>query len=252
MSMSRRTFLGRLGGTAAAAAGLVALPELLARRGFYNEALAQDPDVVAATYAALAAFWWPGDDEYSVAQGESTDGPGGVAARAGHHLAAALDLFVPAPDDLGPNDMTVPLSQAIAVSLNTVALTVNPLAAAGTLVAPYANLAYADKAEVWRVLEEDTQNLDSSSFPPPFANALGVLQFVFGVVPGFVLFFGFAEVDVFDPATRSLTARPVGWDHAQYAVEHGTTLPEGWDDFLGYYEGRTAVNGSNGTGEVLA
>ncbi len=252
MSMSRRAFLGRLGGTAAAAAALVALPELLARRGLYDEALAQEPDVIAATYAALAAFWWPGNDEYSVAQGESTDAPGAVAARAGHHLAAALDQFVPAPDDLGSNDATLPLSQVIAVSLNTVALTVNPLAAAGTLIAPYANLAYADKAEVWRVLEEDTQDLDSSAFPPPFTNALGVLQFVFGVVPGFVNFFAFAEVDVFDSATRTLTGRPVGWDHAQYATEHGTTLPEGWDDFLGYYEGRSAVNGSDGTGEVVA
>jgi len=250
MLLSRRMFLARVGTTTVAASALAAMPGLLGRR--FDAAYAQGVDLIAQTYAGLAAFWWPGDDDYSVAQGEVANGPGAVAANAGVHLAAALDQFVPAPDDLGSNDDTLPLSQVVAGSLNTTASTVNPAALAGTFQSPYANLAYADKAEVWRVLEEDTQNLDSSGFPEPLANATGVLQFVFGVLPGFVQFFGFVEIDVFDPSTRKLTSRPVGWDHAQYAVGMGTTLPEGWDEFLGYYQDRRAVNGSDGTGEAFA
>lgn len=250
MLLSRRAFLARLGTTTVAAGTLAAMPGLLGRR--FDAAWAQGVDLVAQTYAGLAAFWWPGDDEYSQAQGEVGDGPGAVAANAHTHLAAALDIFVPAPDDLGSNDETLPLSGVIAGSLNTTALTVNPAAAVGSFQSPYANLTYAEKAEVWRILEEDTQNLDSSGFPEPLANATGVLQFVYGVLPGFVQFFAFAEIDKFDPATRELTGRPVGWDHAGYAVEHGVDLPEGWDEFLGYYQGRKAVNGSDGSGEVFA
>lgn len=250
MLLSRRAFLARLGTTTVAAGTLAAMPGLLGKR--FDAAYAQGVDLIAQTYAGMAAFWWPGDDEYSVAQGEVGDGPGAVAANAHTHLAAALDIFVPAPDDLGANDDTLPLSQVIAGSLNTTALAVSPSAVAGTFQSPFANLPYADKAEVWRILEEETQNIDSSGFPEPFANATGVLQFVYGVLPGFMQFFGFAEIDKFDAATRELTGRPVGWDHAKYATGQGTTLPEGWDEFLGYYQGRKAVNGSDGTGEVLA
>jgi hypothetical protein len=68
-----------------------------------------------------------------------------------------------------------------------------------------------------------------------------VLQFVFGVLPALVAFFAFSEVDVFDPTTRSLMRRPVGWDHCGYL--DGRLEPvEGWDDFRGYYHGRTKVD----------
>ena len=69
-----------------------------------------------------------------------------------------------------------------------------------------------------------------------------VLQFVFGVLPGLVLFFAFSEIDVFDPATRTLVRRPVGWDHCGYLP--GRMEPvEGWDDFQGYYQDRKEVEG---------
>lgn len=250
--LSRRQFLARFGGTAITAAALAGMPELLRLQGWYDQAAAQEADVVLDTFNGLAAFVWPGDDEYSQAQGEATDGPGAVAANAGRHIADALDQFVPAPDGPGlANDQTLPLSAGIAGAINAVALTVNPAGTGAALPSPFARLAFADKAETWRRLEEETRALDSSGLPEPLTHSAGVVQFVFGVLPGFVQFFAFSEIDVWDPATRTLTARPVGWEHARYLEGRGTGPVEGWDDFQGYYQGRRAVAGSDGRGERL-
>lgn len=250
MSLSRRRFLSRFLGTTVTAAAVAAMPELLARQGWHAAAEAQEPDLVLDTFNGLAAMVWPGDDPYSQAQGETTDGPGALAANAGLHIREALDGFVPAPDGPGAaNDETVPLSAAIAGAINTVASSVNPVAAGGAFPSAFARLSLADKAETWRRLEEETQALDSSDLPEPLAHSAGVLQFVFGVLPGFVQFFGFAEIDVFDPGTRTLTQRPVGWDHARYLEGFGTTPPEGSAELIGFYQDRVAVDGSDGTGE---
>lgn len=244
-AVSRRRFLAQLGGTALSAAAVAAVPDLLRWRGWYDAAIAQEPDVVLDTFQGLAALVWPGDDAYSQAQGEATDGPGAVAANAARHMVEALDGFVPAPDGPGPlaNDETVPLSGGIASMINVVAATVDPVGTAAPFPSTFARLAYADKIETWRRLEEETQALDSSDLPEPFAHSSGVLQFVFGVLPGFVQFFGFSEVDVWQPDTRTLAARPVGWDHARYLEGFGTTPPDGHDDLIGYYQGRRSVDG---------
>lgn len=237
--LTRRGFLSRFGGTAAASAAIYALPEVLRIRGWWSAAYAQEADLVLDTYNGLAAMLWPGNDPYSVAQGESTDAPGAIAANAGRHIMAALDGFVPQPDTpAGSNDNTAPLSASIASAIGSVALTVNPLAANGAFLSPFARLSYAEKAETWRVLEEETQTVSV----PDSTHSAGVLQFVFGVLPGFVQFFAFSEIDVFDPATRTLTRRPVGWDHSGYL---GTALepPEGWDELRGYYQDRREVAG---------
>lgn len=241
--LSRRAFLARFGGTAAAAAAVATVPDLLAWRGWYDEAVAQEPDVVLDTFNGLAAMLWPGDDVYSEAQGITTAGPGAIATDAGRHIREALDQFVPAPDGGGPltSDETVPLSGGIASMINVVAATVNPVGTPAPFPSTFARLGLDDKVETWRRLEEETQALDSSSMPEPFAHSSGVLQFVFGVLPGFVAFFAFSEIDVWDPTTRSLTSRPVGWDHARYLEGLGTTPPEGWDELIGYYGGRRSV-----------
>lgn len=249
--LTRRQFLLRLGGTAVSAAAMTAMPDLLRLKGWYDPAFAQEVDVVLDTFNGVAAFVWPGDDDYSVAQGESADRPGALAADAGRHIREALDIFVPAPDDAGANDETLPLSGAIASGINSVALTVNPLAAGGAFLSPFARLTFAEKAETWRVLEEDTQSISTSDLPEPYQDAGNVLQFVFGVLPGFVQFFAFAEIDVIDPASRTLTQRPVGWDHTGYQGDRQVPV-EGWDEFKGFYQGRSAVNGSDGTGEVVS
>jgi len=131
---------------------------------------------------------------------------------------------------------TVPLSGSVASAINSVALTVNPVGTGATFPSPFARLSFADKAAVWRILEQDTRKVADRD---P-AHSIGVLQFVFGLLPALVAFLAFSEIDVFDPATRTVARRPVGWDHTGYL---GTrTVPgEGWDDFLGYYQGRTKV-----------
>lgn len=232
--LSRRDFLACLGGVAAVSAAVSALPGVLAGQGWWSAAYAEDGDMVLDTYNGLAAMMWPGNDAYSVAQGESNGRPGAIAANTGRHVLALLDSIVPQPDMAGrSNDDTVPLSGSVASAMNSVALMVNPAAAGGPFPSPFANLSFADKAAVWRVLEEDTRQVADRD---P-THGLGVLQFAFGVLPALVQLFAFSEVDVFDPVTGALVRRPIGWDHCGY---HGTSLDpvEGWDDFRGYYEGR--------------
>jgi len=235
---TRREFIARWGGAAAATAAVYALPEVLRLRGWWSAAYALEPDVVLDTYQSLAAMLWPGNDEYSVAQGEATDRPGAIAANAGRHILAALDQFVPAPDNLGPNDLTVPLSGIIASAINTVALTINPAAIGGAFLSPFARLSFADKAATWRRLEEDTQDL--TGLDPTLS--LGVLQFAFGSLPAYVQFLAFSEIDVFDPVARTLNRRPVGWDHSGY-LGNERVMADGWDEFKGYYQDRREVEG---------
>lgn len=237
--LNRRDFLGYFGGVTLASAAVWALPEVLDGRGWWSAAYAEDADVVLDTYNGLAAMLWPGNDAYSVAQGEWKDRPGAIAANAGRHLVVLLDGVVPQPvATLGDQHDTVPLSGAVASAINAVALAVNPAAVEGSFPSPFARLSYADKAAVWRVLEEDTRQVADRD--PTYS--LGVLQFVFGVLPSLVLFLAFSEIDVFDPKRRTLKSRPVGWDHCGYL--NGRTEPvEGWDDFQGYYQGRTEVQG---------
>lgn len=237
--LTRRDFLVYCGGVTAASAAVYRLPDVLGSRGWWSAAYAQDTDLVLDTYNGLAAMLWPGNDAYSLAQGESNDNPGAIAANAGHHTMVALDGLVPQPHTaLSTSHSTVPLSGSVASAINTVALAVNPAAVGGAFPSPFARLSFPDKAGVWRTLEEDTRQV--SDRDP--THSLGVLQFVFGVLPALVQFFAFSEIDVFDSATRTLRRRPVGWDHCGYL---GTRLVpvEGWDEFQGYYQGRTEVEG---------
>jgi hypothetical protein len=236
--LTRRDFLARFGGLTVAGAAVWALPEVLGCRGWWSAAYAEDRDVVLDTYNGLAAMMWPGNDAYSAAQGERNEHPGAIAANAGRHLMTALDGLVPRPSPAGDGSQTVQLSGSVASAMNTVALTVNPAAARGSFSSPFANLSFANKATVWRRLEEDTRQV--TDFDP--THSVGVLQFVFGVLPALVQFFAFSEIDVFDPATRTLTSRPVGWDQCGYLVGHIEPV-EGWDEFHGYYQNRKVVQG---------
>ena len=237
--LTRRDFLERFGGLTVVSAAVWALPGVLGNRGWWSAAYAQDGDVVLDTYNGLAAMVWPGNDAYSVAQGEWSHRPGAIAANAGRHVMAALDSLVPQPYTAlrGDHDR-VPLSGSVASAMNTVALTVNPAATGGAFPSPFARLPFADKAAVWRTLEQDTRQVTDRD---P-THSVGVLQFVFGVLPGLVLFLAFSEIDVFDPATRTVVRRPVGWDHCGYLGTR-TEPVEGWDDFQGYYQDRKEVEG---------
>ncbi|HKY75907.1 MAG TPA: hypothetical protein VJS45_07200 [Acidimicrobiia bacterium] len=236
--LTRRDFLARFGGLTAATAAVCALPQVLGSQGWWSPAYALDADLVLDTYNGLAAMVWPGHDAYSVAQGEWNRKPGAIAANAGRHVMDALDGIVPQPASaLRSGGETMPLSHSVASAINTVAVSVNPLAK-GVFPSPFARLPFADKAAVWRTLEQDTRRI--SDRDP--THSVGLLQSVFGVLPALVAFYGFSEVDVFDPATRTLSRRPVGWDHCGYLP--GRTGPvEGWDDLLGYYQDRREVEG---------
>ena len=198
-------------------------------------AAAQDLDLTRDTINGLIAFVVPGPDEYSVAQGDSTAEPGGIAAGGTENLIRNLDRFVPAPDIGQGNDATVPLSGAIAGLLNSTAAQVNPVAAGGPFPSHFSRLTSAEKAEVFRRIEA-TPGDDEST---------GAIRFTAGILPGFATFVCFGEAQVLDPATRRLRARPVGWDLTGY--QPGRVVPaEGWEELKGYYGGRRRAQGTTG------
>jgi hypothetical protein len=213
--LSRRTFLQRTG-----LAGLAfALPGLLRMHGLVEEALAQTADVTEDTLNGLVAFMFPGDDAYSVAQGQSAAGPGGVAANVVRTFMGNLDNFVPA-GTASSGDKSIPASSGVATLLNGYANQVNPVAAGGAFPSAFARLSFAEKAEVFKRFEAEAAAADTE------------LRFVAGILPGFASFLAFSEAGVFDPATRGVTQRAVGWEVASYGGP-----AEGHREHLGYWKG---------------
>jgi hypothetical protein len=210
-ALSRRSLLAR---ALAGAGALAALPELLARTGFDEVAKAAGPDLVVDTLNGLVAFVVPGPDAYSVAQGETTTDPGGIAAHATEALIAGLDSsfsFQPT------------LSASVTGLLNGLALAVDPGVASGPFASPFANLSFARKAAVFEILEGDV------AFAP--------LRPLVGILPGLVAFLAYSEVGVFDPRTRLLAGRPVGWEISSY-----DGVADGRDELIGYFEHRRKVD----------
>ena len=239
-TFSRRHFLTRAGILGAAAA-LAQVPDLLEVRGWSDPAYAQELDLVRDTLNGLVAFVVPGNDAYSKAQAAFTKRPGAIAAGTTSALIVNLDEFLPSPDVPVDNDDTVPLSGAIANLLNVVALRVNPTARGATFPSPFARLEFSEKAEVFRILEEDTGAPDGD-LPQPFTRASGNFSFVAQILPGFVAFLAYNEQGVYDKVRRRLTKRPVGWNLSNY--QPGRVTPaEGWNEFRGYYQGRRRVKG---------
>jgi len=198
--ISRRGFIGNMA-LASAAAAVMQSTEFL-RVGWFATAAAQGVDLVRDTYNGLLAFVVPGDDEYSVAQGVSATGRGGVDSGAADALIETIDLSTP---------LLPQFSSQVAALLNGLALAVNP-AAAGTFASPFARLSFVEKAVVFQIMDgNDAFKLLSS------------------VLPGFVAFFVYSEAGTFDPSTRSLTARPLGWTLSNY-----TGVSDGRDEFRGY------------------
>jgi hypothetical protein len=207
LCLSRRAFIVR---AALVTGALGSLPALLERAGLLEDALAATPDVVHETFNGLVAFVVPGSDVYSLAQGESTAEPGGIDAGATPALIGGLNFaqwFNPTA------------AASVATLLNGVALAVNPGAASGSFGSPFANLSFGEKAAVFGVLESDPQ------FAP--------LRSLFGSLLGLVAFLAYSEVGVFDPATRTLTGRPVGWTLSAYEG-----VADGRDELRGYFENR--------------
>jgi hypothetical protein len=235
------------------------------------------------TLNGLIAFVVPGNDEYSVAQGVQLEVPGGIAAHTTDFLIRSADFFVPVPDGfarsvvsalrtgseetgfpippelLGPtldlarqvddevlsllqNDDAVPLSLVFAMTMNFFATRVNPLAVSGGFLSPFARLSFAEKAAAWELFEKadpDLVSLIDGELPEPQTETVsGVLRFAGGALLEFSAFGTYSEYSTFDPDTRALTGRPVGWQLSNYQP---TTA--GWDDFKGYWKGRTEATG---------
>jgi hypothetical protein len=223
---TRRSLMARAGALGITAA-LAQLPGLLDAKGLLSQAQAATLDETRDTLSGLLAFILPGDDEYSVAQGVSAEGPGAIGAGTLEPFIAALDEFVPA-SALGQTT-TVPSSGGVATLLNDYALQVDPAAGNGSFASPFARLSFAEKGEVFRLFESDQTVTDQAP----------ELKFVASILPGFVSFMSVSEVGVIDPATRELSSRPVGWKLSHYAGP-----AEGHAELKGYYQGRRRVRGS--------
>jgi hypothetical protein len=217
--LSRRTFLTRAGMVGAAAA-LAQLPPFLEGKGWLGSALAAETDMTRDTVNGLVAFVVPGPDPYSKAQGQSSKTPGGIAAKTTDAFIELLDRYVGTSE--GPN---VPSSAAVAALLNGYALQVNPAAAGGGFVSPFARLKFAEKIEVFRRFEHDTegQQLRSTS----------------GILIGAVGFLSHTEWGAYDFERRRLTSVPVGWKTSNYEG-----VREGRAELKGYYQGRRKVSTS--------
>jgi hypothetical protein len=243
--INRRQFLARSG--VLTGLGLLAsvLPGVLKASGWDNPAYAQSLDLVQDTFNGLVAFILPGNDPYSVLQGEAADGPGGIAAGAANALIASLDRYLPTPHlhvlgvDLHiPLVDTVPLSASVANLLDALALTVNPLALSpvtskGVSLSAFSHLSSAEKAKVFQLLEG--LQVPDDKVAEPFTRVSGNLSFIAGIVPSFVGFLAGSEQGAYNAATKSLSGRPVSWQISGYQPNGPV---EGWNELKGYYRGR--------------
>jgi hypothetical protein len=167
----------------------------------------------------------------------------GPLAQLGEQFAAKMD---DALRSLLHSDAAVPLSLVIAMMLNFLATQVKPTALVGPFpTSPFANLKFADKARALKALEgADAQllaTLDHNA-PQPMKDSLsGLLKCVGGALQEFGAYLSYGEGGVFDPKTRTVSKRPVGWDLSNY-MPGRTTPADGWDEFLGYFEGRQSTS----------
>jgi hypothetical protein len=194
--LTRRRFLERTGFLAAA--GLLA--QLPGR--FAAEALSAKSDLVHDTLSGLVAFVVPGPDPYSRQQGEVSKTPGGIAAGATKALVETLDLFLVTKP---------PFSATVTSILNSTAEQLDPGVVPGKFQSSFANLAFSQKAEVFRRLEAIT------------APEAGALRFLAGNLPGLVAFLTYSEART-------------GWKLAHYSG-----AADGRPELKGYFQGRTSI-----------
>lgn len=141
------------------------------------------------------------------------------------------------------NDAAAPLSLPVALLLNYVATVVNPLSLKGAFLSPFARLSFAEKAHALELIETPQSNLvalvDAQVPQPLKASVSGLLKFLGGALYEFAAFGSMGESRKFNPQTRTLTGRPVGWQLSGFLPDNQTG--EGWDDLIGYYQNRREV-----------
>ncbi|GHF50009.1 hypothetical protein FHX82_003835 [Amycolatopsis bartoniae] len=276
----RRDLLIRAGLIGAlAAAGALSVPASAAAEPVVQPAL----DLLAYdTFAGISVFAVPGPDRYSIVQALTSPTPGGIEARAPELMEHTVDFFVSWPLEylealtqafldgagnvplpggatladllrLALNDNALPASLVLALLFNLAATQVRPTAVLGPFPgSPFANLGHAEKAQACQRIEQadpDLVALIDAHLPEPLTkSASGLLRFAGGLVLTLSTFTAYTEFGVFDRATRTVTARPVGWDTSDY-MPGRTTPADGWAEFLGYYQGRRAVSTAPEYGE---
>jgi hypothetical protein len=167
----------------------------------------------------------------------------GPLAKLGEQFAAQMD---DALRSLTQSDAAVPLSLVIALMLNFLATQVNPGAIAGPIAtSPFANLSFNDKAKAFEALEAADSDLLATldgNAPQPLKGSLsGLLKFVGGALQEFGAYLSYGEWGVYDPKTKTISRRPIGWDLSNY-MPGRTTPADGWDEFLGYFQGRQSTS----------
>lgn len=180
-----------------------------------DAAPAREKNVVRDTLNGLIAFVVPGPDEYSVAQGESTAEPGGCDAGILDALITTINAVQPAtPQDQSP-------AAILAEVLNQVAGKINP-SAQGPFLSAFARLSIAEKAAVFQAIEADPQTR-------PLAAVLVIVAFL-----------AYSEGSSFNPQTRTISSRPLGWKLSNYEG-----VADGRNEFKGYFQNRQSVDASS-------
>jgi hypothetical protein len=202
-------------GAAAALSEFVVLADVCGVTAAASDSVTED------TFKGVVAFMVPGDDAYSVAQGETVAGPGGIASGVVPFLIATIDRGI--HGSFGGVGAGVPVSQGIAALLNQTALTVDPAAANGGFLSPFARLSFAQKGQVFARLDEEGRD-----------NTVGLVAAALTALTALMCY---SEVAVYDPTSRRLERRPVGWTMSGYGG-----VVEGRAEFRGYWRGRTAAD----------
>ncbi|HST82261.1 MAG TPA: hypothetical protein VLL08_11045 [Kineosporiaceae bacterium] len=184
---------------------------------------AADDDYLAQAFKALAAYVVPGSDEYSKQQRLTTQRPGGVAAGTDVMLEETYDKAIAV--GIAPLfEVNLPGAAGVALLLDVFTRVRYPEQPSGPFQHPFANLGHSQKALV--LADLDTEQLLEDS----------PIGYAFGTIITLTAFGCYGERGVYNPQTRVLRGRPVGWDLAQY-----DGVSDGWPELRGYWGGRTSV-----------
>ena len=115
----------------------------------------------------------------------------------------------------------------------------------GPFPSPFANLTWEQKAQVFAELENEHSWLKRAiTWAIPDRDyreaAPGVMTSMIAFMLRISGFGSYCEFAVFNPATREVVQRPLGWVLSQYAPD-APPSGIGSDDFIGYFQGRRSV-----------
>ncbi|MBW9207483.1 hypothetical protein KV097_16200 [Mumia sp. zg.B17] len=167
-----------------------------------------------------------------------------VVTRAGLRRAQRLDEALTIVLE---NDEHLPASIVVALLLNVTAAVLVPASLLRLgFNSPFARLRYAEKARVFADLESDEPTVVKVLRPIVgdfLADELrGLVHYLAMALLALPSDGMYSEQSAYDRATKRLVRRPIGWDQTNY-LPGRTTPPDGHAELLGYYQGRTEVEG---------